>query len=339
MTTIKKNSESVRSDGTYETLSVRQRGAALAIDLADVRKLVAKLEVPFHPAQVEWRVMATAQGGRRGLIMPYADQRAYIDRLNEIFTPAGWTRKYTVTTSASFERDDDKKLVAKVFVTCELTIHGIGSHSATGEEWTDDDHAGTSAEAQAFKRACACFGLGRYLYYFTETWVDLNERQQLLEAPQLAGWATPEGWSQGMRPHAVSKDREAKSTSRRKSAQHNRHERNGEGNAFKLVQQIEAMAEPLGKKLYRGLLKTVGRVWKPSDITDTALLEKILAEMQIAEQEVTRLETVRQTISSEDLSPILQSLNLKSLEQVDNLDVMRKFSLALEQKARNSGAA
>jgi hypothetical protein len=80
-------------------------------------------------------------------------------------------------------------------------------------------------------------------------------------------------------------------------------------------------------------------VWKPGDITDTALLEKVLAEMQIAEQEVTRLETVRQTISAEDLNPILQSLNLKSLEQVDNLDVMRKLSLALEQKAGSLGAA
>jgi hypothetical protein len=334
----KKNSESVRGDGTFETLSGRQRGASSSIDLADVKKLVAKLEVPFQPAQVEWRVMATGQDGRRGLIMPYADQRAYIDRLNEIFTPAGWTRKYTVTTSANFERDD-KKLVAKVFVTCDLTIHGIGSHSATGEEWTDDDHAGTSAEAQAFKRACACFGLGRYLYHFTETWVDLNDRQQLLEEPQLAGWATPEGWNKGMRPQAISKDREAKPAARRKSARPNRQERNVQGNAFRLIQQIEAMAEPLGKKLYRGLLKTVAHVWKPSDITDTALLEKVFGEMQIAEQEVIRLETVRQTISAEDLRPILQSLNLKSLDQVDNLDVMRKLSLALEQKAGSLGAA
>ena len=80
-------------------------------------------------------------------------------------------------------------------------------------------------------------------------------------------------------------------------------------------------------------------MWKPSDITDTALLEKILAEMQIAEREVTRLETARQAISEEDLSPILHSLNLKSLDQVDNLDVMRKLSLALEQKAGSLGAA
>jgi hypothetical protein len=60
--------------------------------------------------------------------------------------------------------------VAKVLVTCELMIFGLGTHSATGEEWADNDNAGTSAEAQAFKRASSCFGLGRYLYYFDGTW-------------------------------------------------------------------------------------------------------------------------------------------------------------------------
>ena len=49
-----------------------------------------------------------------------------------------------------------------MLVTCELTIFGLGSHSATGEELADDENAVTSAEAQAFKRACACLGLGRY---------------------------------------------------------------------------------------------------------------------------------------------------------------------------------
>src|SRR5215469_6094035 len=37
------------------------------------------------------------------------------------------------------------------------------------------DHA---FEAQAFKRACSCFGLGRYFYSFAELWVDLNENRQ-----------------------------------------------------------------------------------------------------------------------------------------------------------------
>ena len=144
---------------------------------------------------IEWRVTNTSKGGSpRGQVMPYADQRAYTDRLNTLVTPAGWTRRYTIHTSANFERSKDQKIVAKVLVTCELTIFGFGSHSATGEEWADDDNAATAAEAQSFKRACSCFGLGRYLYYFTGTWVDLDDRKRPKTVPKLDGWATPEGW-------------------------------------------------------------------------------------------------------------------------------------------------
>src|SRR5882672_10051818 len=141
-----------------------------------VKELVEALEVPFDSSQIEWRVTNTTKNQQpvRGQVIPYANQRAYTDRLNALLTPAGWTRRYTIHTSANFERSKDQKIVAKVLVTCELTIFGVGSHSATGEEWADDDNAGTSAEAQAFKRACSCFGLGRYFYHFTGTWVDLK---------------------------------------------------------------------------------------------------------------------------------------------------------------------
>jgi hypothetical protein len=89
-----------------------------------VKELVAALEGPFDPWKVEWRVMNTTKGQQPacGQVVPYADQRAYTDRLNALFTPAGWTRKYTIHTSANFERSKDQKIVAKVLVTCELTI-------------------------------------------------------------------------------------------------------------------------------------------------------------------------------------------------------------------------
>src|ERR1041385_5939365 len=141
-----------------------------------IKEFVALLEVPFDPEVMEWRVTNTSKGNgqSRGQVIPYADQRAYTDRLNALFSPAGWTRKYTVHTSANFQRAKDQKTTAKVFVTCDLTIFVLGSHSATGEEWADDENAGTSAEARAFKRACSCFGLGRYLYNLDGIWVDLD---------------------------------------------------------------------------------------------------------------------------------------------------------------------
>jgi len=38
------------------------------------------------------------------------------------------------------------------------------SQSDCGEEWADEENALTAAQAQAFKRAASCYGLGRYLY-------------------------------------------------------------------------------------------------------------------------------------------------------------------------------
>ena len=56
---------------------------------AEREKLFAQLEVPFDPAQIRWRVMRTSNDGRSGLVLPFADPRAYLDRLNRLFTPAG----------------------------------------------------------------------------------------------------------------------------------------------------------------------------------------------------------------------------------------------------------
>lgn len=103
--------------------------------------------------------------------------------------------------------------MAKVLVSCELTIFGLGSHSATGKEFADDPNALTAAEAQAFKRAAVCFGLGRYLYYFTGTWVDLDDHKRPKSVPQLVGWATPAGWLQGLRPRCACEQGQSKGTS------------------------------------------------------------------------------------------------------------------------------
>jgi hypothetical protein len=338
MSAIKKGSESVRRDGTYNTLSTNSATTPL-FSMGKIKELVAELEVPFNPSLIEWKVTSTNQDESRGLLMPYADPRAYTDRLNEILTPAGWTRRYVVTTSANFERNEDKKLVAKVFVTCDLTIHGIGSHSATGEEWADNDNAGTSAEAQAFKRACSCFGLGRYLYYFTGVWMDLDERRRFQEAPEVMGWATPNGWRSGLRPVPLAENKEPNPTRNngRKAPKSSRRHLPPPPQILKLIQQVEAMAEPLGRKLYRGLLKSVANVWKPSEIRNVAVLEKILITMQAAERDVARLETARQSIGSEGLATALRSLRLKSVDQVNSLESLQRLVKVLEEKVGSPG--
>jgi hypothetical protein len=152
--------------------------AATKFTEAEREKLFAQLEAPFDPALIKWRVMRTFDNGRSGVILPFADPRAYTDRLNELFTPSGWTREYTISTVPSLCRMERGKAIvtSKVLIATAVTITRLGSHTGTGEEWADRENAVTAADAQAFKRACSCFGLGRYLYRFGETRVRLNGR-------------------------------------------------------------------------------------------------------------------------------------------------------------------
>jgi len=301
----------------------------------EIKDLIAKLEVPFAASVIDWRVTNTSKDGpARGQVIPYADQRAYTDRLNTLFTPAGWTRKYAVHTSAHFEREKDDKTVAKVFVTCELTIFGIGSHSATGEEWADDDNAGTSAEAQAFKRACSCFGLGRYLYYFSGIWVDLDGRKRPKGFPKLPAWATPEGWKAGLRPTQAeqeSRPPQPKSNAGNSAATSSDVTPNAE-----LISQIEALAEPLGRGLYRGLLKTLARVWQPGQITDPELLKKVLEHMLAAERGLRRLDQALNQADPEAMTGVLRAMNLRSFDQVNSLEALKEVVLAVEARVKRT---
>jgi hypothetical protein len=335
MSAPKKNPASVRGNGVYMSASSDQ--AAPLFSAEKVMELIAELEVPFHPSLVEWQVTNTSEDGTRGRAVPYAGQRTYTDRLNEIFTPVGWTRKYVVTTSANFERSEDKKLVAKVFVTCDLIIHGMGAHSATGEEWADDNNAGTSAEAQAFKRACSCFGLGRYLYSFTEVWVDIDDRGRPKETPVLLAWATPQGWRQGLRP--TERQNSALPEAPRKARvppKPSRSQRVPSAREAELVEQIEAMAEPLGRGWYRGFLKGIARAWKPADIRDVSVLEKVLTAMQSAERELVRLKVAQEKIGPDGVAVVLNTLGIKSVEQIKSLDILKKLVAALEEKTENA---
>ena len=136
---------------------------------------------------------------KRGQLVAYADQRAYTDRLNEIFGEWGWTRTYNVQVAQNFERTLNKGgngqkqsvICAKVVVVSTVSVSGLGSHTGVGEEWADDENSATRAEAQAFKRACACFGLGRYLYDLDKVWEDLDQYNRPVRNPNLPDWALP----------------------------------------------------------------------------------------------------------------------------------------------------
>jgi hypothetical protein len=87
----------------------------------------------------------------------------------------------------------------------------------------------------------------------------------------------------------------------------------------------------LGRRLYRGVLKAVARVWSPAEIRDLEVLRKVLEQMHVAEQEVRRLDASLNGIEAGTLASILRSLRLNSLDQVESLDILRKVVLEVER--------
>ena len=93
------------------------------------------------------------------------------------------------------------------------------------------------------------------------------------------------------------------------------------------------MAEPLGRRLYRGILKTVARAWDPSEILEADVLNRVLVQMQSAERGLRRLEAALNRVGPDALVPTLRCLRLSSLEQVDCLESLKKVVLAAEEAA------
>jgi hypothetical protein len=76
--------------------------------------------------------------------------------------------------------------------------------------------------------------------------------------------------------------------------------------------------------MYRGLLKTLARVWNPSDIKDPAIRQEVLAHMQAAERGFRRAEAARDKAGLAAFAGILGSLKVSSLDQGGNLKRCRR---------------
>jgi hypothetical protein len=124
----------------------------------DKTTLLQELERPFEPATITWKPGSIRKDGTAAMALAYGDLRVYMDRLDEV-CGLEWSVAYTPWAD---------KLI------CNLTIAGT-TRSSTGEPDKESERgeiAGTVTEAQAFKRACAMFGLGRYLYKLPSLWVE-----------------------------------------------------------------------------------------------------------------------------------------------------------------------
>jgi len=292
---------------------------------------LVRLEEPFASKDVKWLVAATSRDGRKGRVTPYADPRAYTDRLNQIFTASGWTREYTVHTVSPITRLKKDKAIqtGKVLVTCVVSIPGVGTHSGSGEEWADDENAMTSAEAQSFKRACSVFGLGRYFYNFAEMWVDLDEYRHPRELPTLPSWALPEN--------------------ERRAPVQNGAVRKETGNGADPLQKgpldasvtnkIEGARRDLGQKLYGNILGSVAKVKSARDIPNQRVQHEVLKWMESGVRGVAQVRRVAAEIPDTEFYGILDDLSIPRLDEIPNFGVLAKLVERMNQAHSKRPAA
>jgi hypothetical protein len=295
-----------------------------------LQKIRELLSEPFDAGEIKWRVTATSTNQtkngpqKRGQLVAYADQRAYTDRLNEVFGEWGWTRSYDVQVAQNFERrtpgDKTKTAVAaKVVVVSKVTIHGLGSHTGVGEEWADDQNAATRAEAQAFKRACACFGLGRYLYNLATVWVDLDQYNRPLNTPTLPEWALPSGATRSRQSHVTcpATDRPKQSSGR-----------------DALLLRVRNLRERVGEGLLGFILNKHAGGAKPESL-DADALNAILPKLSDIANGIDRLRKAAGAVGDAQYSAICRDLNLgsESINDIPDRDTLQRLLGRVEAEA------
>lgn len=125
-------------------------------------EIFADLCAPFPPEVVELKPGAVAKEKQRALALAYVDARHYQARLDSVVGPQNWHVAYRPWGERG--------------VFCSLRIYDV-TREDVGEADKDDPNQATSAAMQAFKRVCASYGLGRYLYTdLPQMWVEAEER-------------------------------------------------------------------------------------------------------------------------------------------------------------------
>ncbi len=324
----------------------------------ETEHLLKDLAQPFDPSVIKWVVKATAEGKegkRRGLVAAYADPRAYSDRLNQLLTPVGWTQEYSMHVVQDFQRKNGGKETcasAKVMVICRVTIFGLNSHSGTGEKWADNDNALTSADAQAFKRACSCFGLGRYLYSLPQVWVELDESKRPVRLPDLPAWALPEGSREKRGSHngngvgasqqtsgAESGKQNGKGSNQAAANSNGRTEaanpRNGTDDRVKVMAEIQQLSESVGRKLLAHVLKATAGVESVTEVADLGKLKLILERLQNVQRGTERLKAVVGKVGVGVLREECEKLKLPGIttDDIPDTKTLHKLIERLEARA------
>jgi len=173
----------------------------MTITLASLKEA---LQQPFAPETIQFlpKDIRQEQGRYLCLALPYANKRVYEDRLNELIF-GEWSSPYTPPYAQG----------NKLIIPATVVILGV-AHSDYGEAFLttaskqgntrEAENTATEAHSQAFRRACAKFLLGRYLYDLPKLKLpyDPKSRQIAISSAKRIAWVEKLYMERGLRPRA-----------------------------------------------------------------------------------------------------------------------------------------
>lgn len=146
----------------------------------NLEMLAQGLREPFALADIKFlpKSPINENGAWKCLALPYADKRAYEDRLNDLAF-GHWSTPPNAPFTAG-----NKLVIPVTVVLCSVahTDYGeafLASQSRKGE-LREEENSATEAYSQGFRRACAQFRLGRYLYTLPKFWVPYDPMKREL---------------------------------------------------------------------------------------------------------------------------------------------------------------
>lgn len=143
--------------------------------------LQQKLECPFPPAAVSWRIGRKSKDGKTAMLLAYIDARDVMERLDKACGFANWQCRYNLADNG--------------LLICEVGVRVDGEWV-----WRANGAGDTQVEAEkgkcsdAFKRAAVVWGIGRYLYGLPSPKVAIDQYGKWGKDPELPAWATPKGY-------------------------------------------------------------------------------------------------------------------------------------------------
>ncbi len=187
----------VAAQPSKEDVMAKQQAALVEANRKAELQLMADLQAPFTPDEIEWRVQRSgkrANGEQWAMVLAYVANRAIMDRLDRVFGATGWFNQFKEGPGGG--------------VLC-----GISAMIEAGKAITKWDGAeNTQIESVkgglsgSMKRAAVQWGMGRYLYNLEATFVTvspaksggsnyINDSKTGVKGywadPELPAWAKP----------------------------------------------------------------------------------------------------------------------------------------------------